>query len=338
MLPVRDETLRQWCDLETACWRTVRTPAEQKAALHDHWNTVSMSLFLFDIDGREVRLRAKPAFFDDAGMAGDHVFASRARLYHDFFQACVAERPLDGRITLAVDVGDAPLESQRSPILSFQKRRFSPNVLIPDVDFLYFNYEAERDLVAFEDKQAGVVFAGSSTGGTVTAAAVEQGLTPRLALARALADHPEIDFRIGLAVQYDEEDTRRLLEAQPWFGSPLPWDEQLTKRFILSVDGNGATCSRVVRTLRSRSVLMKMNSPHLLFYFHGLRPFEHYLPVANVTEMEEWLALDDAALVDRPGLVDRANSFAEACLNRSAVETYTALVLQTLIDIEAGQS
>jgi len=332
----RDETLRRWCALETACWRTVRATPQERAALHAHWNAVSMSLFLFDVEGDEVVVRPKPAFFDEAGMAGPHVFASRARLYRDFFQACLATRPLDRRITLAIDVGDSPMESQRSPILAFQKRRFAPNVLMPDVDFLYFDYAAERDPVAFEAKRPGAVFAGSSTGGTVTAAAVEHGLMPRLALARALSGHPEIDFRIGLAVQYDNEDTRALLEAQPWFGPPLSWDEQFERRFILSVDGNGATCSRVVRALRSRSVLMKVNSPHLLFYFHDLRPFEHYLPVANVAEMEAWLGLDASDSVDRAGIADRANAFADQFLTPDAISRYAALLIQTLADCEAG--
>jgi len=331
----RDEALRRWCGLETACWRAVRTPPETRDALHEHWNAVLMSVFLFDIEGSTVAVRPKPAFFDEAGMAGDQVFASRARLYRDFFEACLRDAPLTGSITLAVDVGDAPMESRQSPVLSFQKRRFSANVLIPDVDFLYFDYDAEHDPVAVEDKQAGAVFAGASTGGTVTTAAVEHGLLPRLALARQLSDHPDIDYRIASAVQYDDDAARALLEAQPWFQPSLSWDEQLTRRFILSVDGNGATCSRVVRTLRSRSVLMKMNSPHLLFYFHGLHPFEHYLPVANVAEMEEWLALDAEGRLDRAGIVERADRFAETCLTREATMAYMRMVIDALMSITA---
>ncbi len=324
----RDETLRRWCALETACWRAVRSPPAETFALHAHWNATAMSLILFEIEDNVVTLRAKPAFFDEGAMQGDHVYPQRARLYRDFFQAALDRRPLNGRAVLAVDVGDFPMESHDAPVLSFQKRRFSPNVLIPDVDFLYFDYEGERDGVALDDKLPGAIFIGASTGGIILRDVVETDRLPRLAMARAFVGHPDVSFGIGAAVQCDTDETRALLEAQPYYTGPIAWEEQLKRRFVLSMDGNGATCSRVVRTLASNSVLIKVNSPQLLFYFHGLAPFEHFLPAAEVSEIETWIRLDKDERIDRAGLTARANSFAADFLTRDAALAYAAMVIE----------
>jgi hypothetical protein len=293
------------------------------------WNETLLSVFLVDVHGDQARLRAKPAFFDDDAMAGDHVYAHRARLYEAHFRQALAHRPVEGGATLALDVSDFPVVSRDAPILSFQKPRFAANILIPDIDFLYFAYEAETDLIAFQDKRPGAVFVGASTGGTVTRDAVAHGLLPRLAIARRFAGHPSISVSIGAAVQCDSDDTRSLLEGQPWFSGPIEWSDQLKRRFILSIDGNGATCSRVVRTLASNSVLIKMNSPHQLFYFAGLRPFEHYLPAADAEAVEDWVRLDGLGRIDRAGIIARANAFASTLLTREAVLTYTSMVIET---------
>lgn len=329
----RDAVLAQWAANETACWRTVAHRREHQAALHRHWNDELMSLFLFDIENNQVRIRPKPAFFDPS-MMGDHVFPHRAQMYLGLFQAALDRRPLLGRLSLAVDVSDFPVQSLDCPILSFQKRRFAPNVLIPDVDFLYFNYDRERDTVTSDDKRPGAIFVGASTGGVVTRQIVETSGLPRLAFARALADHQAISFTIGSAVQCDTPETRALLESQPYFSGHIDWAEQLKRRFIVSMDGNGATCSRVVRALLSNSILIKINSPEQLFYFHGLKAFEHFLPASTIDDIERWLRLDEAGLVDRGGIQARANMFASTFLSNDAIEAYVAMLLHSIRELQ----
>ena len=111
-------------------------------------------------------------------------------------------------------------------------------------------------------------------------------------------------------------------------GPRIGWQEQAAHRFILSMDGNGAACSRVALALRWNSVLVKYNSPYLLYYFHGLEPWRHYLPVRRDPDVLDLIA-GMAGSADRDAeIADRSTQFARDHLNRRSATTYTAELLE----------
>ncbi len=133
---------------------------------------------------------------------------------------------------------------------------------------------------------------GSSTGGgLLTADKIMSTSSPRLAFARDLAGNPGINILIGAAVQCEGAEAENLLRSQPYFSHPVSWLEQLASKFIISTDGNGATCSCVVNALRRCSVLLKFSSPNLIYYFRSLEPWRHYISVDTTVDIER--AIDE---------------------------------------------
>jgi hypothetical protein len=120
-----------------------------------------------------------------------------------------------------------------------------------------------------------------------------------------------------------------LLEQQPFCQKPrMTWAEQLQYRFILSMDGNGATCSRVVIVLLSNSVLMKYNSDDVLFYFGGLQPWLHYIPLASDEDVERIIDIERRQPEQFEQMAVSGQLFARKYLNKAAVYHYTAMLLR----------
>lgn len=336
----QSETIAQWVDRELACWRNAYRGNRDFSADQRFLNETRRSVFLFDIDGREVTLQPKPAFYSASDVADATAGpARRARLYLGFFKSCVSASDLPQKaFTVALDVADIPSVSLTMPLLSFQKPRGAPNILVPDVDFLltdHYEHEAP-DQLALTDKRYGAVFAGASTGGRVSAEALRDLTLPRLRFAHEFLGHPDVHFRIAKAVQCASPEVQADLEAQPFFGPYLSFQDQLAYRFILSLDGNGATCSRVVRTLRSRSVLLKQHSDHVLYYFHGLVPYRHYLPFQQKADIETYVALDREGHLATEAISAEAQEFSRRFLTRRAVLAYGRRLLEAYAAWQSG--
>ena len=279
----RDPGLRreidQWCAAELAPWRdqSYGEGAELLAL-----NRTNPWLFLFVINNFGVRRVAKPRICPTAGT----VAAQRAQFYGAALARIVRRIEVTREIMIAIDVSDSPMQADTVPILSFQKPRGSRNVLLPDVDFFpsvasslpnWLNVDRHR----WSGKQHRAIFAGSTSGGAITVESLRQAPLPRLASAMAFRDRPEVEFHLPCLVGCASAEVEAALRAMGHGRAPVSWAAQLKYRFIISIDGNGATCSRLPIVLRSHSVLLKYDSPHELYYFRGLKPWVHYVPIAG---------------------------------------------------------
>jgi Glycosyl transferase family 90 len=270
-----------------------RSSAEE---VYQSLNLTVRSIFLYRIKDGKVTLLDKPGFkvretFNDSSEPepeGRFIFREefiRANIYRDFFTRALAGSEHVFDILIAVDVNDAPIETADMPVFAFQKPTGSNTVLIPDVDFLHFNFYIPTDYfdgLSYADKIPTAIFAGSTTGGrTITAADVRGLAIPRLRAGSFFKGSDHVDFRIPRIVQCESQDVAAMIAALGINDDPCSWQEQFEYRFILSMDGNGATCSRVVIGLRSQSALMKYDSPQLLYYFGALIPWRHYMPISR---------------------------------------------------------
>ena len=233
------------------------------------------------------------------------------------------------RFSLAIDLRDIPHDDAALPVFAFQRVRGGGNPLLPDVDFFHHGwYLDEHDPLTYDEKSISACFAGASTGQAVLSADdVRRRATPRLALAEAFLHSTRVRFRIAAAVHCDSAETEALLRAQPWFSAPIGWGEQLRSRFLISVDGNGATCSRVVKSLRSHGVLLKFASEHELYYFPLLEPGRHCLVVHEAADVERILDDEEARPGRHAALPRAANAFAAQVLGAGAVLAYTRHLL-----------
>lgn len=258
------------------------------------------------------------------------MLVGRARAYRQLLRSALRWTNRNVNVTLAIDVADLPENYADVPVLSFQKRTGYSNILMPDVDF--FNglwYRNFTDPVPYADKRTHACFYGSSTGGIVRMADLGDAAccNERIELAKDLHGNPWVTFKIANATQCDSEETRKSLEQSPFFSKPVDWREQLQNRFIVSVDGNGATCSRVVLALMSNSVLVKYRSDSELFYFPALTAGEHYLAAESGSEIEAIVRGEEANPGQYRSIAESGRRFAKRYLTQGSVLAFTGALI-----------
>ena len=93
------------------------------------------------------------------------------------------------------------------------------------------------------------------------------------------------DAQLTRYVQLGEEDVQEL-EAR--FGNAsdyaTPPEEAGKYKYNIIVDGNSAPSSRAVEALRGNSLLLWQETPWFEPFYRGLRPYVHYVPLAEGLE------------------------------------------------------
>jgi hypothetical protein len=321
-----------WAVRETAPWRARRLRMRDAKSIFEAMAAAQAPVFRFRIKNGRVEMTEKAG----GGDRRLQDLIGRADLYRALLQEAVETWCPGLNTIVGMAVSDKGQHHADVPLFCFQKEQGDDNILLPDVDFLINRFYADgyhRDALAYRDKKIHAAFVGTLTGGQLTAKSVRELAVPRLAAAAHFYQHPDVTFLLPSIAQCDSDETRDMLAALPFCGGAVSdWWEQRTNRFIISMDGNGATCSRVVFALKSNSVLLKYASPHRLYYFDGLSPWRHFIPVFAHDDIANVVALERAS----PGLfgfvADEGKAFAETYLTRESVIFYTAAVLSLYSD------
>lgn len=332
--PATGDELDHLVAMQTAYWE--RRPLLTGAAAHEalcDLNDRSISAFVLSVRGKNVRLWDKRQFVfppeeESARRAEQRGFLTRALLYQAFIEKTLRRSKVEASIDFALDVNDFPEDAADLPIFCFQKVRGAHNLLLPDVDFFYSKwYRRDHDPVLYEEKSNSACFVGSSTGAWLGVESIRNRETPRLRAAAYFCGNPRVLFRIANAVQCLSEEAKTLLMSQPYFSSQVSWEDQLRHRFLISMDGNGAACSRLVKGLRSHSAVIKFNSPYELYYFPALRPGSEYLAAEKEEDVERIVETE----AEGPGafmeVAESGRQFAEKYLTIGSVMDYTARLL-----------
>lgn len=331
-------TLRRWARDELRHWQRTdcrRVPLEEK--LRDLADR-SPSMRLYRFENNQVALLPPVA-----GASDRDAKTARAELYLGFFRSVAERLPGELTATICVCPRDRPADAGDLPVFRFQRASADGSPLIPDVDFLacdYYQAPDYRDVLPYDRKAVAVIFSGSTTGAQIDEATALACDTPRLRAARVFEHQPGVDFRLPEIVQCRDDEARSILAGYGFCRRPrLTWQEQFQRRFLLSIDGNGATCSRVAIALASQCVLMKYDSDFSLYYFRAMQPYRHYLPVR--TEADVLAHLDEE--VKRPGrfaaIARAGTALARRYLTRRRIEEYMALLIEEyarLVDEAAG--
>ena len=289
--------------------------------------TNSEALFLFAIETGEVRFDDKPG--------APPIYTARAELYRDFLQQVIDCHAIGRSGLLALSLADRSGARPGLPVFEYQKQRGSPSILLPDVDLLgaaFFAGEAFRDPVPFAEKRAEAFFVGATSGGLLNRDTVRALAHPRLRAAAYFKDRPGVTFELPEIVQCDGPETEAMIRALGFGEVRRPWADHFRYRYLLSIDGNGANCSRVALGLMGQAVLAKYNSPFLLFYFHGLEPWRHYLPVRRDDDVLALVA-GAAETIERDAeIAARSTEFARQHLTEAACLSYTAELLRLYLE------
>ncbi len=316
-------TLMAWAMEELAAFRLHKPDPAQITQRFLALNKSSVGIYIYAFSGGSVTLLDKPE-----GAATNPTGERRSRAYLDFFRAVCRLLPDAPPFHLALETGDKVTGRFDVPIFTFQKRRGDSSILLPDIDFLNHDFYAApryQDTRAYRNKLEKAIFVGSTSGGRVTPDVARTCSLPRLRAARYFDGNPRVSFLLPQIVQTSGEDAAEILQQMAFCQSAyMPFSEQLRYRFVISMDGNGATCSRVAITLKSNSVLLKYDSDDLLYYFRHLQPWLHYVPVQRDADIEQILDMEQNAPMAFENIAEAGRRFAETYLSRDAVHAYTA--------------
>ncbi|UMY16506.1 hypothetical protein MMB17_17655 [Methylobacterium organophilum] len=267
----------------------------------------------------------------------------RASVYHNFFKEIFCDASPKSKYTFGVYADDGDLPNVSFPIFSFQKEINGNNMLIPDIDFFLYNFYESVEFVdnrLFDDKACKAIFVGSTTGAplqvvdgnpmrTITEKHLLSGEVQRVRSALNFRGSSDVYFDLPVIVQFDNQATFEKLAAMG-FGTnkKIALQEQLANKFIISMDGNGATCARIVNSLKSNSVLMKYKSNSMLFYFSALHAWEHYIPIDNDSDVVEYLTIESKAPGYFSYITQNANRFYNDYLTKQHIYEYTRCALR----------
>ena len=318
-------TIQSWVDRELAPWRgqnLVRTQLERQ--LYNFCRrapTLRLYRFASGTVAMQPRIEQGPPNFAQE---------DRAQHYLTFFRGVAGLLPRGFNAMICISVHDKVM-GPKLPVFGLQRAAGENWLLMPDIDFLInkFHEEAQfKDTLSYAGKIPRAVFAGATSGGMHTVERVLAAESPRLRAAVFFDGRLDVDFRLPSIVQCLDEDARSLLAAQPYCQRPvLPWAEQFRSRFLISMDGNGATCSRVVVALASNAVLLKYRSDDMLYYFDGLVPHVHYVPIARDEDVLAVLAAERLEPGRYLPVAEAGQAFAAQYLTRERVSEYMARLL-----------
>jgi hypothetical protein len=228
-------------------------------------------------------------------------------------------------------LGDLAKGCDDIPLLSFQKHKSDNIVLLPDFECLFHFYERRewRDPYSYSEKHHRAIFSGATTGTLNSITSIERN--DRIRLAKFFDGNPAVTFKLPVVCQCDGKETEEFLRSFPFCQGPLiPMREQFRYRFIISVDGNGATCSRVSLVLKSNSVLLKYKSDYIAWFHKQLVPWVHYVPINKEDDIME--CLEQSKIDGTPFSVISKNSrdFYYAFQTRDDILRYTAVIINEL--------
>lgn len=330
------EIISSFVTAQTSYWIARRPGYAYAEKTFLQLNETRSDIFVFKFTDGGVELLPKPGV-DWAQPLGMHV---RAPWYLQLFQMVLAEGSYLFEGMLAMSLEDLADEVKGVPIFSFQKKSGSNLILLPDIDTLQFSFyeNIECDNRQYDDKSSSGIFIGATTGMAHSAESVAALVSQRLRSGVFFRDKPEVEFRLPLICQCLSPEAHQAIEALGFGVGPGDWAEQLQHKFLLTMDGNGATCSRVVIGLKSNSVPIKYLSEHRLYYFDALLPWYHYIPAYRDDDVLDIISAERR----RPGMfrsiAANGQAFYDNFLSRKPTLAYTGQLLDAYFSCFSKES
>jgi hypothetical protein len=178
------------------------------------------------------------------------------------------------------------------------------------------------------DKLDRAIFVGRTTGkGDISISDIKTGLIPRISSAMYFKDKENIEFYLTDAVQCKNDQVVDYIHSLGIIHQFTDtWPEQFKRKYIISMDGNGACCSRICLALKSNSILLKYNSSSQLYYYNHLGPWIHYIPISKDRDVLNILEYSHKLNLEK--ITENAQAFFYKNLERNKVEEYTYSVLK----------
>lgn len=112
-------------------------------------------------------------------------------------------------------------------------------------------------------------------------------------------------------------------------------EDHLKYKYLISLDGNTCTGTRVPWIMLSNSVLMKQETPKMQFFYSALQPYVNYIPVnerlTDILSQFNWMKEHDKELQN---ISKNAHNFVENNLMPEDLDAYMAIILNEYSKIQ----
>jgi hypothetical protein len=321
--------LRALCAEQAAHWLARPLAAAEAAAAFARMAATDPDIFLLTVQSGNASLAEKPA---EARRESYPTWLDRAETCRRLLAEAARQICPTLSTTLAVSVGDAAPPAPDAPVFAFRKPPGNACLLLPDLDLLdngFFADTSHDDPQPYAEKRVSAVFQGAISARRVPDDLGRRLAVPPLRAASYFRDHAAVTFRVATADPFEPEATLARLQALGLGETAqMPWPEQLRHRFLIVMDGAGASGERFARALRSNCVPLRYPPALRLHYFSALQPWLQYVPVDQDEDVEAILAIEQA----QPGffapVAAAGRAFVQRLLTRAAAVRYTGELLQ----------
>ncbi len=107
----------------------------------------------------------------------------------------------------------------------------------------------------------------------------------------------------------------------------LSLTEHLLYKYLITIDGNRCAWERFVWQLFSNSLIMKHATSQVQWFYAAIKPFQHYLPVTDETDLLKKMAWAEEHPEEVQSMIKNANEFAENNLTLEDMYLYLSVLL-----------
>jgi hypothetical protein len=199
------------------------------------------------------------------------------------------------------------------PIFTFSANKKAINVaLIPDcealnpIDRRYLIQAIQKASLMhpWSSKKATIFWRGTPTGEDETARITARSwINPRHQLVQMSLNHPAW-INAEFTYTYRASDYQKNEQGLPPVSSPVYWEKilpvskpvhpkaHLLYRYLIDIDGYSSCFSRTFWILLSNSILLKQVTDNRQWFYQGLEPYVHFIPLesdlSNLEEQYKW--------------------------------------------------
>ncbi len=266
-----------------------------------------------------------------------HFLQGREKAVTAAFNRILRENPSLPDMSLLVHLGDAFIRVDKSdyvPIFTFSKKRNDCAVIVmPDFELLS-NHQSLIDEVSqgctrysWNSKMAQAFWRGSTTSGDFSQPNWREFSRSQLVLT-ARDSNKRVNAHFTQFCQGAENNNDFLTEIGHCYPH-IDVESHLVFKYLIDVDGNASTYSRFYWILLSNSAPFKVESEFTQWYYKGLEPYKHYVPVnhdsSNLISQVEWARENDEKV---ESIAKASREFAIEHLNEDSVHDYLYLLLK----------
>lgn len=222
---------------------------------------------------------------------------------------------------------DGAHHTYECPVLAFAtKTEFIPQdkiVLIPDPNALKGYFKLFMDLgrnaprYPWQNKIAKIFWRGSTTG--IGPENNDLNGCARFRFMNYAVNAPYVDAGFTRYEQMNSEFQDRFSAIHKIKATVSPI-KSLAYKYLLDIDGNTCSFSRMAWILRSNSLLMKHRSNLVQWYYPRLHPYVHYLPInEDFSNLEEQFLWAEAHPQEAKQIAENGHKLAQQIFNSNAV-------------------